>query len=85
MVLSGEPDNGTEDMLSGRKLVASGPCFDRLKAQEKAGVRDKLLFNPGRSMRFVEIFQSRTKCPSISLVLLHTLTASGGRIILDTR
>jgi hypothetical protein len=39
MAVSGEPDKGTEVMLSGRKLVCRGSRFHRLRAQEKAHVR----------------------------------------------
>lgn len=35
VVVSGEPDKGTEDMLPGRKLVSGGSCFDRLKAHRR--------------------------------------------------
>lgn len=48
MVVSGEPDKGTEDMLPGRKLVSGGSCFDRLKAhRRKHELGNKPLGNPG--------------------------------------
>jgi hypothetical protein len=36
MVVSGEPDEGTEDMHTTPKLVSAGSCADRLNLQEKA-------------------------------------------------
>lgn len=37
----GEPDNGTEDMSSGRKLVRGGSFLDRPRSQDRvAGVWD---------------------------------------------
>lgn len=48
MVVSGEPDKGTEDMLPGRKLVSGGSCFDRLKAHRRNHeLWNKPLGNPG--------------------------------------
>lgn len=41
MGVSGEPDKGTEDMSSRRKLVYGGSFLDRLTAQDNpAGVED---------------------------------------------
>lgn len=41
MGVSGEPDKGTEDLSSGRKLVYGGSFLDRLTAQDNAaGVED---------------------------------------------
>jgi hypothetical protein len=48
MVVSGEPDKGTEDMLPGRKLVSGGSCFDRLIVhRRKHELGKKPLGNPG--------------------------------------
>lgn len=47
MVVSGEPDKGTEDMLPGRKLVSGGSCLDRLKAhRRKHGLGKKTPVTP---------------------------------------
>lgn len=48
MVVSSEPDKGTEDILPGRKLVSGGLCFDRLKAhRRKHELGNKPVGNPG--------------------------------------
>lgn len=47
MVVSGEPDKGTEDMLP-EKLVSGGSYFDRVKAhRRKHELGNKPLANPG--------------------------------------
>jgi len=46
MVVSGEPDKGTEKMSSGRKLAYGGSFFDRSRTQDEARAAEQNLWYP---------------------------------------
>lgn len=64
MGVSGEPDKGTEDLSSGRKLVYGGSFLDRLTAQDNAAGVEDLWYcakNSGEDL-LARLFSNLTFC-----------------------
>jgi Na+/phosphate symporter len=73
MVVSGEPDKGTENISPGRKLVYCGSYFDRSRAQDKKHELGNRVYGTPRQLRSIEMLQSLThplnSSPNFCIVL----------------